>query len=436
MAEKLALINTAVHFRLSHNGREALDCQPVNYSRDRVAQIYGSDFARGMVELERKGGAVTVVGFISGPGQTYSDKARQEAFVNGRPVRDPVITRALYDAYRSVLMKDRHPASILFISVDPTEVDVNVHPAKREVRFARPNDIHRAVFDAVTSALRGMDDVGRTDESPGSARTLVESGYRDRVREATESYLSSSASRSAVDDREAGRDRFPRAGAGTMPRQESMRIPRAGGGGHGSQPPIQTQPQHAYNAPAALQVADSYIILPSEDGFIVIDQHAAHERIQYERIKVRLGGHGDASQGLLVPVRLDLTAKEAALMRGIMPELNGIGIEVEEFGGGSFIIRTKPLFLEKTDVKEAVMGVLAEVGEPDVKAGADTLKEKVYQLMACKSAVKAGQRLHPEAINRLVKQLFECEMPYTCAHGRPTVARFGLAELEKMFKRK
>ncbi len=418
--EKMALANPGRHFRLTHNGREVLDCPPVKRLGDRVAQVYGSDFARGLIEIAHTRGPYTVAGFVSAPGVSYSDRSRQDTFVNGRPVRNQTATRALYDACQSLLMKERHPASIIFLEMEPSLVDVNVHPAKREVRFAENSEVHRAVFEAVTGAFKAGDTQG------GDAAHFVGMHpWKDGVREAVDVYMSAAESR---------RDFWPR--AGYPPRQEDMRLPHAKHAPEPSDGASDGPPGKWEVYPQAMQVSDSYIIMPAEDGYMVIDQHAAHERVQYERVKAGYGRKGPGSQGLLVPERLDLNAREAALMEGILPELDKMGIEAESFGGGSFLIRSKPLFLDKADIKEVVLGILADMDEGDVKGKVEDLREKVYQLMACKSAVKAGTRLHPEAVNRLVRQLFECEMPYTCAHGRPTVIKIGLNDLEKMFKRK
>jgi len=410
--EKAALAHPEVHFRLTHGGRDTLDCPPVKRLKDRVEQVYGSVFADGIIDAGCERGTYRAYGFVTAPGVSFSNRARQELFVNGRPVKSPAVTRAVYDACQSLLMKDRHPAYILYLTMSPDAVDVNVHPTKREVRFVDNSEVHRVIYEAVTSAYKG----GAPLEMPELPQTPE--SYSTGVREAVETYFARPHT--------------------SQPRQEAFTLPRG--------KPVPGQPVSAGTAThettrdtpyhiMLLQVADSYIVMQADDGFMVVDQHAAHERIQYERVKARHNVQG-GSQGLLVPVRIDLSAKEAALMEGIIPELATMGVEVEPFGGGSFLIRSRPLFLEKADIKELVLGVLADIGEQDVKGRVDDLREKVYQLMACKSAVKAGVKLHPEAMARLVRQLFECEMPYTCAHGRPTVVKFGMGELEKMFKRK
>lgn len=426
--EKVALSRPDVHFRLVNNGRVYLECPPVKRPKERVAQVYGRDYIERLVEAAHDSGQYRVSGFVSAPGESFADRGRQELFINGRPVKSPVVTKALYGAYRSVLMKDRHPASIIFLDMDTGLVDVNVHPAKREVRFSDNGAVHRAVFDAVSSALRQADEHGEPVSGaayPQSQQTRVNDPYRDGIRDAVESFMSTA---STQEDRY--RVRYPE------PVQSAMRLPA----GKQHAPAYPAPDGRVERAPASrvlpVQVADSYIIIPAGDGYMVIDQHAAHERIQYEKVKASHGSLGPGTQGLLVPERLDLTAKEAALMDAVMPELAAIGIEVEHFGGTSFLIRSKPLFLDKVDIKEVVLGIISDLDVSDAKAGVEELREKVYQLMACKSAVKAGQRLHPEAMNRLVKQLFECEMPFTCAHGRPTAVKFGLTDLEKLFKRK
>lgn len=413
--QKAALAFPAVHFRLTSDGKAIIDCPKVASMRDRVGQLYGHDFADGLIAVDFARDGFVVTGFVSAPGVSFSDKTRQEVFLNGRPVRNQVITRAVYDACQSLVMKDRHPAVMLFIAMDPASVDVNVHPAKREVRFSDNGSVHRAVYDALTTAFR------QTPLERAEAREEQIEGVRETAVEYSPS--------------ETGSDRFFRHSfTPPMPRQETMALPRPKPYTP-QQMPQEITPQRQWERPNLMQVLDSYIIVPEADGYMVIDQHAAHERVQYERIKAR---HGSAqgSQGFLVPERLDLSAKEAALLEGILPELNNMGLEVEHFGGTSFLIRSKPIFMEKVDVKEAVTGILSEMEESDIKGGVESLREKVYQLMACKSAVKAGQRLHPEAMARLVQQLFDCEMPQTCAHGRPTVVKYSLNDIEKLFKRK
>ncbi len=411
--ERLALAHPMVHFRLTSDGKELFDCPPVRELRERVAQVYGRDFAKGLSEINNSGGACRVHGFVSAPGSTFSDRSRQETFVNRRPVKDRVITRALYDAYESLLMKERHPASILFIDIEPSQVDVNVHPAKREVRFADAQGVQRTIREAVICALKS------SECAPG-ADAFMDAGS---VREAPAPFAPPSELALPLTYRDI---------AESVPvyehRQE--RIPLH------TERNVHPEPEREFSREFPMQVMDSYIIARREDGFILIDQHAAHERVQYEKVKARFGKHGESSQGLLVPERIELTAKEAALLEAVLPELKELGIDAEPFGGGSFLIRSKPLFLEKTDIKEVVLGLVSELESADVKGKAEELREKICKSVACKSAVKAGKKLHPYAMERLVEQLFSCEMPYTCAHGRPTVIKFGLNELEKMFKRK
>jgi len=415
--EKMALVNPDIHFRLTHEGKMLLDCPPVRSLIDRVSQVYGRDFAQGLIGIGQKSGGCSVHGFISAPGVSFSDRSRQETFVNGRPVKSPVISRAVYEACQSLLMKERHPAIILYIDIDPALVDVNVHPSKKEVRFLDNGAVHGIIRDAVTGAFKDAEARGTI----GAGEVMTP--WDNRVREAVESFVSASGITEPVE-----RDRFFIPG-GSSPVQERMRLPQ------GERADVRNA-EREWRQPMLMQVADTYIIVPSAEGYMVIDQHAAHERIHYEKVKARHGKRGTASQGLLVPEKLELSAKEAAVMERLGPELAQVGIEVEHFGGGSFLIRSKPLFLDKTDIREVVLGLVSDLEIGDVKGKVEDLREKMYQLIACKAAVKAGQKLHPEAMARLVQQLFECEMPYTCAHGRPTVIKYSLSELEKMFKRK
>ncbi len=415
--ERLALAHPEIHFRLINDGKELLDCPPVRGLLERIAQVYGRDFARWLSEI-KAGGPCRIYGFVSMPGRSFSDRSRQESFVNRRPVKDRVIQRAIYDAYESLLMKERHPASILFIDIEPSLVDVNVHPAKREVRFSDATGVQRAIKEAVTGALKNSENA--------EAEAFAESGM---VREVQAPFDNISFHVTLPTWRGGQAEGRVGGGRGTEGEHQE-KIPLHAE--RDAAPSRYTEPFHEF----PMQVLDSYIIARSEDGFILIDQHAAHERIQYEKVKARYGRQGEVSQGLLVPERIELTAKEAALLEAVLPELKTLGIEAEAFGGGSFLIRSKPLFLDKADIKEVVLGIAGELESADVKGRADELREKICKSVACKSAVKAGKKLHPHAMERLIEQLFACEMPYTCAHGRPTVIKFGLNELEKMFKRK
>ena len=239
VVEKMALANPGIHFRLTHEGKEALDCPPVSRLKDRVAEVYGTDFVREMlaVELERDG--YSVRGFVSAPGVTYPDKARQDAFVNGRPVKSPVISRAIYDAYQSLIMKERHPACVIYIDMDPTLVDVNVHPAKKEVRFADNGAVNRIMHDAITSALKASDAAAAERDFRPS-----EAPWQNRVREAVESYVTTAGGKKDF--------YFSRYPEHSLPKQENLTLPRT--------PSHRMEHEAAphYQQPGVMQVAEGF----------------------------------------------------------------------------------------------------------------------------------------------------------------------------------
>jgi DNA mismatch repair ATPase MutL len=280
------------------------------------------------------------------------------------------------------------------------------------VRFADNSEVHKVVYDAIANAFKGRESAEDTASEPSGFTPFTEG-----VREPRDTYISSS---------EGKRDYYPtRDYSQSIPKQQNFTLPRIQSERR-EWKPDETRHHEPSGQSAPLQVADTYIVVPSEDG-MVIDQHAAHERISNEKV----ARHGKLGHGRRALSPYSLTHGKRGRADGGILELNDIGIEAEHFGGGSFLIRSKPLFMDKVDIKEASRSSLTS-RRPTSRAGLRTCARR-YQLIACKSAVKAGQRLHPRRYCGSYSS-FECESPYTCAHGRPTVIKFGIVSWRKFSK--
>lgn len=429
VVQQQALPHFRIHFRLTHNGQVLLDLPGVRDEIERAMQVTGPDDPRDYLEVSAESDRFKLKGLVSRPGHFRATRDQQEYFLNRRAIRNPSLSHAVAEAYGTLLAKGRHPVTCLFIEMDPARVDVNVHPAKREVRFRDTQAIHEFVKTAIRDRLRreGLP-VGEPGTSLESARpeanpqTFVyrvsgpggatevrpSSGLRPaEVREALEVYRTREPSEAP-------------ARVGTI-RESTGR----------DWVPVPIRPLG--------QVDETYIVAvyggDSAPELHLIDQHAAHERLLYERL---LSQHRDARvavQPLLIPEVVNFPAAEAVRVREILPLFDRIGLEVEEFGDRSFRIRAVPALLGTIDSRTLMRDIL-----DDVRAGGspatDETVQSVVASMACHAAIKAHQPMQPEQMARLLEDLYRQEVPPTCPHGRPIRVRFELADLEKLFQRR
>jgi DNA mismatch repair protein MutL len=399
---KFILSNPQISFKLKSDGQEILSSIGSGDLLEAIASIYGIDMAKAMLKVgdekprdfargKREMGDVKVHGYATQPVITKSDRYGESFFVNGRFVRNALLSRALEDAYRTLIPGGKYPISVIFIDIDPAEVDVNVHPTKREVKFSRADAVMKAITLAVSAAL------GEVTAGEGS--------------------------------RQFERPQFDRSG-GWKP--EMMKIleelPMTN-----SQYPINSQsPISNYQAKALLQVNLTYIILAKGEDVIIIDQHAAHERIMYEKIKNNTVA---GTQNLLVPKTLEIEPKEYALISDNLEEISQLGFDVEIFGKNTILVRGIPAALKIQNIDTAISEILSEIGSSFKIKSIDERREAIWKMMACKSAVKAGDKLSYDEMAGLVEELYATSNPTTCPHGRPTLVTISKSSMEKMFGR-
>jgi len=404
-----AMARPDIRFKLTHGKATIFELPASNSIRDRAFQIHGSELSDGLMEFAGGRDNLRVYGLISKPNHDRGDRSYQEFYVNSRYVKNASLSHALYAAFSDLIMRDRHPAGFIFIDLDPALVDVNVHPAKAEVRFRNQSQIHDLVRDAIREALGSH---GRPAE--GSDRQHD----ADRVREIVVDF----AARPPVDQKEYGT------------RSGSLNFDKPAATGYITSRSELDVPISAVLYPLA-QVHDSFIIAQSNDGMALIDQHAAHERVLFEKLQDQHEAGGIPVQNLLIPVQVEPGRAEQGLLNEYLPELQKLGFQVEEFGSGSFVIKAVPALMTGGDYKQLLMDIVDELKVHGKSGKMETLRNEVFSVMACHPAIKVHRRMSQQEMEGLINDLFSCRMPHSCPHGRPTVVRFSMDEIKRMFKR-
>lgn len=422
--QRLALAHPAVGFRLLADGRALFDLAPGGEDRPSLArarEIVGHDFAEAAVAVEAERDSLRLSGFVSLPTLSRNHARDQYLFVNGRPVQDPLLRTCLRAAYSDLLFHGRHPLAVLFLELPPERVDVNVHPQKSEVRFREPE----LVRGLVVGALR---------------RALAEHGHRSAVRVPLGAAAGGGApagdSRVAVPmatavAASAGVPGLAEAAAGFAPTTGRTEDEAAA---------VARLPEGDAEGPLGRALGclhDTWIVAAAEDGLVIVDQHAAHERIVYEGLKEQLRRGGVARQTLLLPEVVELPAGERTVLLEQAGALAELGLVVEAFGPGAVIVRETPALLgEVGDIARLVRDVAHELQELGEAVGLRERLERVLATVACHGSVRAGRRLTLAEMNALLRAIERTPYSAQCNHGRPTWVGLGRAELERLFERR
>ncbi|KGQ19971.1 DNA mismatch repair protein MutL [Lysobacter dokdonensis DS-58] len=420
----LALARPDVELRVSHNGRPARRYRGDGMlaSTDRLFETLGEEFAKHALRVEHAGAGLRLHGWIAQPVYNRASADQQYLYVNGRSVRDRSVAHAVKQAYADVLFHGRQPAYVLFLELDPRTVDVNVHPAKHEVRFRESRLVHDFVYRTLHAALAetraGLSAEGAVPvvaEQP--ARTWVgpswtgadQSGLSLRVGEARAAY----AALYAGNDSDVALAEPPR----------PMPMPDAS---DDAAPPLGF---------AIAQLHGIYILAENADGLVVVDMHAAHERIGYEQLKHAHDGEGLRTQPLLVPMNVAVSEREADVAEREAATLATLGFELTRSGPGSLLLRSVPALLADGDVEALLRDVLADLREHGESRRVAAARDELLGTMACHGAVRANRRLTIAEMNALLRQMEATERSGQCNHGRPTWTRFGLGDIDKWFLR-
>ncbi len=438
--KRFALAHPSVHFTLTHGGgdgrRLVLESPPAQTPREVVAQLYGAELARALLDVHADAEQLRVRGLVAPPTVSRGDRSEQHVFVNGRFVRDATLQHAIAKAYEGFLPKDRHPVVFLFLEVDPRAVDVNVHPQKLEVRFRDPRLVQGTVKQAIVEALlsRGAAPTltpRASSPARSQARSRSSAPLRPRAPQGQEATLD--LKRELLErrrEREQGTPPSP-AYANAIP---DARAVAEGGAGAEAEAEVEAR--------VVGQLHGTYIVVQTPEGFELIDQHVAHERVLFERYLEQLLRGGPRRQALLVPLTLEFPPDEAELLERHLELLKGkLGIELERFGPRAFLVRAWPeAFAEGLSPERArqTLERLLELLERE-DGGASILEElakRVAADRACAAAVVKHTPLTPEEMAQLVRELYRTKNPYRCPHGRPIVVKYPLEELERAFGRR
>jgi DNA mismatch repair protein MutL len=440
---RLALAWPEVGFQMEVEGRIALNLAPADRA-GRIAALLGPDFAGAQVPVSGEWPDLRLEGFAALPTLTRATAAEQHLVVNRRPVRDPLLRAALRVAYRDLIAPMRHPVAALFIELPPELVDVNVHPMKTELRFRDAAQVRGALISALRRGLAVGAGEGAAAAEPAATPA---SGLRDwRVpgwRPPAHGFAPGQrfANPGFHDGRAGG---FAEALApfdaapGPVPRQPGLPLPYASDAAAGPGPP----PPEAEAAAGPLgrplaQLMETYILAEAPDGgLILVDQHAAHERLTHEAFKAQLVDGGVRSQPLLLPAVVELPALQAARLLEQAGTLARLGLEIEDFGGGALLVRALPALLGNPDPAPLLRDLAAELAEWEETTALERRLDAAVARLACHGSIRAGRRLGPAEMAALLRQMEATPRASTCSHGRPTWLRFGKGEFEKLFGRK
>jgi len=443
VVKNYALARPGLGISLSVDGREVFRLQAgIDTPRSRAEKIFGKG-AGSLVEVGRQAmdeNEPGVSGFLLPPDAPTA--ARLRIFVNGRAIHDRLIAHAVGEGLQNYLMKGRGPGGVVFLAMPLTSVDVNVHPTKQEVRFHKPAVVHQAVVAAVQGAMTDYQqalrqeifkipsvgqDMGQAKVTSARAYAPVSAGPAPAAREPLPLFEGAPPSRASY----AGEQR-PVDGEGGLGHEMNCVV----AAGQGQAPAVSGE--EGVHSPGGLrylgQLLDTYLLCATENGLLVIDQHAAHERLLFETLKRQFVSKKIASQALLFPKVIECSLEEIQILRQYAKEIGALGVEIEDFGGPSQVVKALPAVLGRFPVEEVMAGIFARFGEAGVGKGG-VRAEEVLSDMACKAAIRAGQSLSPREAEALLEEMQRAEVFSHCPHGRPVAKSFAAHELKKWFYR-
>ncbi|WP_199261716.1 DNA mismatch repair endonuclease MutL [Paracoccus binzhouensis] len=381
----------------------------------RLARVMGRDFIDNALPIDATRDGITLTGFAALPTYSRGAAVAQHLYVNGRPVRDKLLTGALRAGYMDVLPSGRHPAAVLFLTCEPHQVDVNVHPAKAEVRFREPDIARGLVVSALRHALAGA---GHRSSTTVATAALAAARPEPAPRAYQASYAPARPSAAAI----AASLAFQAPGFAETP---TARV----------EPELEAPAEDAPLGAARAQLHENWIIAQTADGIVIVDQHAAHERLVYERLKAQLDANGIATQALLIPEIVELSEAEAHRILAIADELAALGLVIEPFGGGAVAVREVPALIQRLNAAALIRDILDDLADQGASDRLRARVDAVLSSMACHGSVRSGRRMSAEEMNALLREMERVPKSGQCNHGRPTWIELKLADIERLFGR-
>ena len=418
-----AIGHPQIAFAFVRDTRLVFQLPPAANLHDRIRDLHGNELLERLLPVNGAGlDKIEISGLIGRAGLSRQTRAQQLVFVNGRAVESPVLTAALREGYHTALMKGQFPVTFLFLNLDPASVDVNVHPAKREVRFRDPTAVREAVVNSIRRTLEG----GRSD-------------WQEKFRAPAAHPPQPIETTAKIPEPRHGE--LPQLGAALGERGYNVVAGVADPGRavvkpeeFASETPIERDRNRQFQIIGILNKL--YVLMENADGLVLVDQHAAHERILFEELRRRMEEQGVPSQRLLIPQTFDLPPRDAEWVERNLSILQKMGIGIEGFGPNTFKIDSLPAFLQTSDPISFMQRVIDDLKSASNSSSALRLGEEMIAMTVCRHAVKANDPLRYLEVEKLIQDLLECDLPYCCPHGRPTMIQISLAELEKKFGRK
>ncbi len=466
IVEQLAAAFPAIHFSLTADGARLLDFPHVETAPDRIGQVAGTSFVKELVECRSARQGIEMVAYISSPEIVHSRPRFQNLYVNLRHVDCDAVTHAIREAVGTFLSIQYRPSFFCFLTVDPSRIDVNVHPTKQLVKFDDERALFGFIYAAVQKGIGGSlatpadVAVGRREGQPGGVDPVASRPDANGVISASEEALPEAKQESlglpgstrfsllasdnapfagerGANDRSGGRSGMavPLPEDAGFPDETDIVIPFPGGDRFAEPPKPLAEPETAWDLISCYQIHETYILAPIKNGILLIDQHAAHERILFEQALEDIGRGRSASQQLLFPVIIELAAAEKTVVLSGLRYFSAFGFEVSDFGGAAVAVSAIPFFMRTADAEETVRSMVRYLLDEEERDSIRETAKRFAAAFACGAAIKAGQKLSQEEMNALVNSLFAAKSPYACPHGRPTLVRISLDELGKRFLR-
>jgi len=459
IVQRHALAHPGVGFQFFHNDKILLDIPEGATLRERIALIWGLKFLEDMIEFEREEAGFKFTGYVGSPALTRSSRSHQLFFLNGRPVMNRALQFGFEEGYQGLLTVGRHPVGVILIGVHPRFADINIHPSKREIRFRDERAARTAIRDAVRKTL---DDLGAA-KAPPAQNVIPGPAAWSQPREPREAPLAWSApsaesttsvpsvpsitpapgSPPSTPPQWAPRPQWSPAAvaASAAPVAEKPSSEQTEFGVQGMGPSL--EPSAVYRSVSGamqalpMQLFDTYLLIPEEDRLLIIDQHALHERLNYDELVRELNDNDYAAQQLAVPILVDVTPAAARLIEAKQDLFAKLGIEIESFGGNTFQVTAICHLYDESRVPDAVYRVLDALAQGDLFDREEFMSDLLrLATKACRASVKAGDRLGPEEKQELIEGFRRMRPPYTCPHGRPIITELTLDQMERSFRRK
>ncbi|WP_343287857.1 DNA mismatch repair endonuclease MutL [Turicibacter bilis] len=445
---KIALSHPEIAFKLFNNQRLLFQTNGQNNLQSVIASVYGFDIAKKMISFSAKNDTYEISGFISDPIINRASRNYMTIIVNGRAIRNYNVMRSILEAYHTLLPKDKYPIVVLNLKLDPMLVDVNVHPAKLEVRFSQEEALRTFIYTEIKKVLNHVEYIPQTEikapvmpqlskpvqqtlsfQAPKQVETPSKVIQPEPIVMKQKLVIEEIQESTVVTDVEAD----------SVHEESVERVTQSVPFAQSSQEELKVvAPTKTEEATLELyyigQLHGTYLLAQNEEGLFIVDQHAAMERVQYEKNYQLLRDVSGDCVELLIPIVLKYAANELLLLKEALPSLMKFGFEIEEFGGQSLVVRSIPVWAQKLDAKSIVETILHQV-ILDNQVDIGKLRESVAIMMSCKGSIKANQYINEYEIKELLQSLCYCEQPYTCPHGRPIIVKMTKYEIEKLFKR-